>query len=69
MRTIRVTAESPLDCLVVYTPPGRDFLCVEPVSHVTDAFNLAASGRADTGMQLLEPGEALRAMVTLTPDA
>ncbi len=66
---IVMTAEAPLDCLVVYAPPGRNFLCVEPVSHVTDAFNLAERGRTDTGMRVLEPGEALRASVTLTPDA
>lgn len=59
----------PLGCLVVYTPPGRDFFCVEPVSHVTDAFNLAAGGRADTGMLVLGPGETARATATVTVDA
>lgn len=61
-----MTAEPPLDFLVVYTPPGRPFFCVEPVSHVTDAFNLATGGRADTGMRVLEPGGTLRATVTVT---
>jgi aldose 1-epimerase len=61
-----MTAEAPLDFLVVYTPPGRPFFCVEPVSHVTDAFNLAAAGREDTGARALEPGETLRAAVVLT---
>jgi len=41
---LAMTAEPPLDCLVVFTPTGRPFFCVEPVSHVTDAFNLAAAG-------------------------
>jgi aldose 1-epimerase len=61
-----VTAEAPLDFLVVYTPPGRPFFCAEPVSHVTDAFNLAAAGRTDTGARALAPGETLRAAVTLS---
>jgi len=61
-----MTAEPPLDFLVVYTPPGRSFFCAEPVSHVTDAFNLAAAGRIDTGTRSLEPGETLRAAVTLS---
>ena len=61
-----MTAETPLDCLVLYTPPDRPFFCAEPVSHVTDAFNLATVGRADTGTQILEPGEALRATITLS---
>ena len=61
-----MTAGTPLDFLVVFTPPGRPFFCAEPVSHVTDAFNLAAAGRADTGMRVLLPGETLRASVTLS---
>jgi len=65
-RRLVMTAEAPLDFLVVYTPPGRPFFCVEPVSHVTDAFNLAAAGRADTGARTLEPGQTLRAVVTLS---
>jgi len=63
---LALAAEAPLDFLVVYTPPGRPFFCVEPVSHVTDAFNLAAAGRTDTGARTLAPGETLRAVVTLT---
>ena len=61
-----MTADAPLDFLVVYTPRGRPYFCAEPVSHVTDAFNLAAAGRSDTGTRSLEPGETLRAVVTLS---
>ena len=61
-----MTAEAPLDFLVVYTPAGRTFFCAEPVSHATDAFNLAAAGREDTGARTLAPGETLRAAVVLT---
>jgi aldose 1-epimerase len=66
---LTMTAEPPLDRLVVFTPPRRAFFCVEPVSHVTDAFNLAAAGRSDTGMRTLEPGETLRATIVLDVDA
>jgi aldose 1-epimerase len=65
---LTMTAAAPLDCLVVFTPPGRPFFCVEPVSHVTDAFNLAAAGRSDTGMRVLESGDALEATVTLVAE-
>jgi aldose 1-epimerase len=61
-----MTGETPLEFLVVYTPPERPFFCAEPVSHMTDAFNLASAGRADTGTRSLEPGETLRAAVILT---
>lgn len=46
--------------VVVYVPPGRDFVCVEPVSHLANAVNLAAAGRRDTGLQILAPDETLR---------
>jgi aldose 1-epimerase len=65
---VRLTAHGPLGTLVVYTPPGQSFFCAEPVSHITDAFNLAASGRRDTGMLTLEPGESVSARLTLTPE-
>ena len=65
---LRLAARGPLGTLVVYTPPGESFFCVEPVSHITDAFNLAAAGRTDTGMLTLAPSESVRATLTLTPE-
>jgi len=61
-------AEPPLDYLVVFTPARRPFFCIEPVSQVTDAFNLAEAGRSDSGILVLEPGETLRTAVVLTPE-
>ena len=65
---VRLEARGPLGTLVVYTPPGQSFFCAEPVSHITDAFNLAATGQAGTGMLRLEPGETVSATLTLTPE-
>jgi aldose 1-epimerase len=42
--------------LVVYVPPGRDFLAIEPVTHATDAFNRHARGETGTGTRTLPPG-------------
>ena len=64
--TLTMTARGPLGFLVVYTPPGEDFFCGEPVSNCTDAFNLAAVGRVDTGMIALAAGQVARASVTFT---
>ena len=60
-------ASSPLGFLVVYTPPGEAYFCAEPVSHCTDAFNLAEQGRDDTGMLALESGASVSATVRLQP--
>jgi aldose 1-epimerase len=41
----------------VYTPAERDFFAVEPVTHMTDAFNREARGEPETGTRWIEPGE------------
>lgn len=51
--------------LVVHRPDTPAYLCLEPVSHVADGFNLAARGVAHTGTQLLEPGACLRGVIRL----
>ena len=51
--------------LVVYTAPGSDFLCVEPVTNVADAFNRAADGDTRTGMRTLEAGARFSATCLL----
>ncbi|MGH2929907.1 MAG: aldose 1-epimerase, partial [Solirubrobacteraceae bacterium] len=56
--TIAIEASAIFRHIVVYTPPGAAFFCVEPVSHMTDAVNRLAT-RADTGLAVLPPGGAL----------
>jgi len=65
---LRLRARGPLTTLVVYTPPREAFFCAEPVSHITEAFNLAAAGQSDTGMLSLAPGESARAAMFLAPE-
>lgn len=64
---LRMTAEAPLRHLVLYTPPGEAYFCAEPVSHCTDAFNLASAGRTDTGTIRLAPGATVSATVIFEP--
>ena len=64
---LSIEADAPLDFLVVYSPAAEDFFCAEPVTHCTDAFNLAAQGRRDTGMLTLQPGASLPATVRFRP--
>lgn len=60
--SLTLSADATLDHLVVYTPAGRDFFCLEPVSHGTDALN-----RAPQEMQLLQPGESFTGTVRFLP--
>lgn len=54
---IILQASQPLDHLVIHAPAHGAYACIEPVTHVVDAFNLTARGVADTGAILLEPDE------------
>ena len=56
---LRVDADPLFGHLVVHRPDNLAYLCLEPVSHVADGFNLAARGVADTGTRWLAPGESL----------
>lgn len=64
---LTMTARGPFGVLVVYTPSGEEFACVEPVTNVIDAFNQARH-RSDTGMLVLGPGEEAQGTVTFTPE-
>ena len=60
---LEIEASSNLRSLVIFVPQAHDYFCVEPVSNINDAFNLAAAGVPDTGMVVLAPGETLAAEI------
>ena len=62
--TLSLDASAIFRHLVVFTPPGAGFFCVEPVSHMTDAVNRCAT-RADTGLAILPPAGTLDGEITL----
>jgi len=58
---LRIEADDPFRHVVVYTPPGRGYFCVEPVTHMTDAIN--RMDVAGHGLRVLAPGETLQVLV------
>jgi aldose 1-epimerase len=62
---ISLAATPALGNLVIYTPPGEAFFCVEPVSHVTNAVNMAELAQAEQ-MVVLAPGERLQGTMTIS---
>ena len=60
---VRIAADRSFPVLRVFVPAGRDFLGVEPVSHVADALNRPAlrSGR----MAVVAPGERVGGAITI----
>lgn len=54
-----IDADPVFSHLVVHRPDALTYLCLEPVSHVADGFNLAARGVFNTGTRWLAPRESL----------
>jgi aldose 1-epimerase len=54
---------SSLPYLVVYTPHDKDYFCVEPVSHVSNAIHMADP--ASHGLLTLEPGQTTEAWMKI----
>jgi aldose 1-epimerase len=54
---------SSLNRMVVFTPQDRDYFCVEPVSHVSNAIHMADP--AAHGLRTIAPGESCEASMTL----
>lgn len=61
-----VSAEAPFDFLVVHRGSAKH-ICVEPVSHVQNAWNLEAD-QGRTGARLLESGTTLLGRMTIDID-
>ncbi|MGF6093949.1 aldose 1-epimerase [Pseudomonas sp. 18175] len=55
-------ADHTLGHLVIFAPPGAPYLCLEPVSHLANAFNQWP----EQGTQVLEAGHTLSATFSLT---
>ena len=60
---VTIEADPTFRHLVLYVPPGQDYFCLEPVSHVADGFNMLARGVQGTGVRVLGPGERLAGTV------
>ena len=63
-----ITTSSSCQFMVLYSPNNENFFCFEPVSHITDAINLAAKGVSDTGAKALAPNETMTVAMTITPE-
>ena len=61
--TLAIEAGGLFSHLIVYTPLGQNFFCVEPVSHMTDAIN-RMNAVPDHGLHTLAPGGTVKGEVT-----
>jgi aldose 1-epimerase len=61
-----LSTDAPLTHLVAFAPTGAPYLCLEPVSHLADAFNSSPTDWPEQGTHVLEPGQTLSAHLTFT---
>ncbi len=63
--SIEMTADEQYGHVVLYSPRGKNFFCLEPTTNASNAFNLAASGVIGTGMKSIGPNQTMTGSVTL----
>ena len=66
---VDIAGDTSCPFLVVFIPPSGDFLALEPVTHMTDAFNRAIRGERDTGIRSLGPGMAFSCTMQISARA
>jgi aldose 1-epimerase len=66
-RTLTVAFDEQFPICVVFNPPTREAICIEPYTTAPDAFNLQAAG-VDPHLRVLAPGETFRGRVTMRLD-
>ncbi|HUY31288.1 MAG TPA: aldose 1-epimerase [Pirellulales bacterium] len=63
-RALEVTFDDSFRDCVIYNPPHREAICIEPYTCVPDAFSLAERG-VETGLRVLQPGESFTTRVEI----
>ncbi len=63
-RMLTMWASNDFRELVLFTPPHREAICLEPYTCTTDAINLQERG-IDAGLRVLEPGEHWRGAIEI----
>ena len=57
-----------MDGVILWSRPGGDFLCIEPLLGHADPIGFAGDITEKPGMAHVAPGEALKLCVTITPE-
>ena len=56
-RSVQIEFSAPMREIVVFTPPHREAVCIEPYTCAPDPFRLQSQG-VDAGLNVLPPGES-----------
>ncbi len=66
--TLKLTASGGFDTWVLYTPPNRAAVSLEPWTMIPNGFNLMAAGLKNTGVITLEPNDEWTGRVKFSLD-
>jgi aldose 1-epimerase len=61
---LRIAVDRAFRACVVYNPPHREAVCLEPYTCVPNAIELSAAG-VESGWRMLPPGESFQARMTI----
>jgi aldose 1-epimerase len=64
-RTVTQLFDQSFTQCIVYTPPHRKAICLEPYTCLPDSFRLTAEGH-NTGLRVLGPGEAYKTRIPIS---
>ncbi|MFT5813006.1 MAG: aldose 1-epimerase [Psychroserpens sp.] len=63
-----ITTSTNCKFIVLYSPRNEGYFCLEPVTHCTDAINMANNGVDNTGIKYLQPQEKMTVSMRISPD-
>jgi aldose 1-epimerase len=63
-RTVAQLFDTSFTQCIVYTPPHREAICLEPYTCLPDSFRLTAEGHK-TGLRILAPGESYQTTIPI----
>ena len=63
--TLEMHSDALFEHILLYAPQGKPFYAVEPMTNVSNGFNLFADHVAGSGVFVLQPGEEKAATVEI----
>ncbi len=66
-RTLKLSFDDQFTACVVYNPPHREAVCVEPYTTIPDPFSLREKG-IQANLRILAPGESFRTRIEIRVD-
>ena len=63
---VLIKADEQFGHMVLYSPKGKGFVCLEPCTNASNAFNLAANGMIGTGIKSIGQNQSVVGNITLS---